>query len=59
MNVLGLIFSIVYIFFIILISTIISKSHSELSRKVVHIGVCNWWIIKIYLNLWKEMTRVL
>ena len=47
MNVLGLIFSIVYIFFIILISTIISKSHSELSRKVVHIGVCNWWIIVI------------
>ena len=47
MDIIGIFASIAYIFLIIFISTLISKKHSELSRKVVHIGVCNWWIIVI------------
>ena len=47
MDILGIFVSIAYIFFIIFISSLVSKKHSELSRKVVHIGVCNWWIIVI------------
>ena len=47
MDILGIFISIAYIFFIIFISSLLSKKHSELSRKVVHIGVCNWWIIVI------------
>ena len=47
MNVLGIVVSIVFIFLIIYISSLVSKTHSELSRKIVHIGVCNWWIIVI------------
>ena len=47
MDILGIFASIAYIFFIIFISSLVSKKHSELSRKVVHIGVCNWWIIVI------------
>lgn len=43
MNLLGLIVSVLYIFLILFISTKIKKS--ELSRKIVHIGVSNWWII--------------
>ena len=54
MNILGVIISIVFIFLIIFISSLISKKHSELSRKIVHIGVCNWWIIVILFfdNAW-------
>lgn len=47
MDILGLIISIIYILLIIFISSLISKKHSELSRKFVHILVCNWWIIVI------------
>ena len=47
MDILGIVISIAYIFLIIFISSLISKNHSELSRKVVHIGVSNWWIIVI------------
>ena len=47
MDILGIFISIAYIFLIIFISSLLSKKHSELSRKVVHIGVCNWWIIVI------------
>lgn len=47
MNIIGIVVSIVFIFFVIFISSLVSKKHSELSRKIVHIGVCNWWIIVI------------
>ena len=47
MNIIGIVVSIIFIFFVIFVSSLISKTHSELSRKVVHIGVCNWWIIVI------------
>ena len=47
MDILGIFISIAYIFLIIFISSLLSKKHSELSRKVVHIGVCYWWIIVI------------
>lgn len=47
MNTLGIGISIIFILFIIFVSSLISKTHSELSRKFVHIGVCNWWIIVI------------
>ena len=46
MNILGLIISIIFIFLIIFISSFFSKN-PEISRKIVHIGVCNWWIIVI------------
>lgn len=45
MNILGLIVSFLFIFALILISQLLFKNNSEVSRKFVHIGVCNWWII--------------
>ena len=48
-NIIGIIVSVVFIFFIIFISSLVSKKHSEVSRKIVHIGVCNWWIIVMLL----------
>ena len=47
MDILGLIISFTYIFLLIFASTLISKKNGELSRKFVHIGVSNWWIIAI------------
>lgn len=54
MDILGIVLSIAYIFLIIFISSLVSKNHSEISRKIVHIGVCNWWIIVIifFENVW-------
>lgn len=53
-NLFGIIISILFVFCIIGISTILSKKKlisGELSRKFIHIGVSNWWIIAmIYFN---------
>ena len=47
MDYIGILVSFIYLFLIIYISSLLSKGHSELSRKVIHIGVSNWWIIII------------
>lgn len=47
-NLLGIIISLLFVFCIIGISTILTKKKiitGEASRKFIHIGVCNWWII--------------
>ena len=47
-NLLGIIISLLFVFCIIGISTILTKRKiisGEASRKFIHIGVCNWWII--------------
>lgn len=47
-NILGIIFSIIFVFLIIGISSILTKFNllsNEGSRKFIHIGVSNWWII--------------
>lgn len=47
-NILGIIISFIFVLSIIGISTILTKNRvisGESSRKFIHIGVCNWWII--------------
>ncbi|SCK03867.1 Cytidylyltransferase family [uncultured Clostridium sp.] len=47
-NLLGIIISLLFVFCIIGISTILTKRKiisGEASRKFIHIGVCNWWVI--------------
>ena len=47
-NLLGILISLLFVFFIIGVSTILTKKKiisGEASRKFIHIGVCNWWII--------------
>lgn len=48
-NIIGLIVSFIYLFFVIFAASLVSKTHSEISRKIIHIGVSNWWIIVIFL----------
>jgi len=48
MNLLGILVSVVFIFFIIGLSSFLTKKKiltGESSRKFIHIGVSNWWII--------------
>lgn len=48
MNFLGIVFSILFIFLIIGLSSYLTKKKilsGENSRKFIHIGVSNWWII--------------
>jgi phytol kinase len=47
MDILGLIISFIYIFFLLFISSFLAKRSGELARKFVHIGVSNWWILVI------------
>ena len=53
-NVLGIIVSIVFVFLIIGISSLLTKFNllsNEGSRKFIHVGVSNWWIIAmIFFN---------
>ncbi|WP_147590136.1 diacylglycerol/polyprenol kinase family protein [Clostridium polynesiense] len=47
-NIIGIAVSILFVFLIIGASTILTKKNiinGELSRKFIHIGVANWWII--------------
>ncbi|ERJ11946.1 diacylglycerol/polyprenol kinase family protein [Haloplasma contractile] len=47
-NIIGLIISFAFVFFIIFMSTLLSRwtrLSEEGSRKFIHIGVSNWWII--------------
>jgi len=44
-NILGVIYSFVYIGVILLISTRLTKLPYEISRKFIHIMVANWWFI--------------
>jgi len=47
-NVLGIIVSIMFVFLIIAISSLLTKFNllsNEGSRKFIHVGVSNWWII--------------
>lgn len=53
-NIFGIIFSIIFVFLIIGVSSILTKFNllsNEGSRKFIHIGVSNWWIIAmIFFN---------
>lgn len=53
-NVFGIIFSIIFVFLIIGVSSILTRFNllsNEGSRKFIHIGVSNWWIIAmIFFN---------
>lgn len=53
-NILGILVSIIFIFIIIAMSTALTSKNiisGEGSRKFIHIGVSNWWIIAmIYFN---------
>jgi hypothetical protein len=47
-NFLGIIISVLFVFIVIGISTLLTKKNilkDEGSRKFIHIGVSNWWII--------------
>ena len=46
-NLLGIILSFIYVFIILGLSTLLQKRglSTEGSRKLVHIGVSNWWLI--------------
>ncbi len=47
----GYLVSFMFVFLIIGISTILEKKKilgSEGTRKIIHIGVCNWWFIAMY-----------
>jgi len=47
-NLIGIIISIIFVFVVIGISTLLTKKNilkDEGSRKFIHIGVSNWWII--------------
>lgn len=48
MNILGLVLSYVLVFLVIGIATLLQKKHilgEEGARKLIHIGVSNWWIL--------------
>lgn len=55
-NILGLVISLVYIGFVLLVATLVAKkegSNSEVSRKIVHILVGNWvFITPFFDNVW-------
>ena len=62
MNILGLIISLLFIFALIILSEKLFKCNTEFSRKFVHIGVCNWWIIAtIFFNnvFWASIVPLL
>lgn len=44
-NLLGILVSYIFIFFIIVTSKVVSKYGPEVSRKYIHIILANWWII--------------
>lgn len=47
-NLIGILVSIVYIIIIFIISKFLSKKGEEVSRKFVHIALCNIWFIFMY-----------
>lgn len=53
-NILGIVFSLIFVFLIIGMSSLLTKFNllsNEGSRKFIHIGVSNWWIIAmIFFN---------
>lgn len=65
MNILGIIVSIFFIFLIIGISTFLTNKKilsGESSRKFIHIGVANWWIIAMIFfdnPLWAAIVPAL
>ena len=44
-NILGILVSFGFVFLIIILSTLFTRYGIEMSRKFVHIALCNWWII--------------
>ncbi|VEU82265.1 diacylglycerol/polyprenol kinase family protein [Acholeplasma hippikon] len=51
-NILGLVFSFVFVFLMIGLSTILQKKNvlnDEGARKFIHIGVANWWFFVIFM----------
>jgi phytol kinase len=64
-NVMGIIVSFIFIFSIIGLSTVLSELKvlgPEGSRKFIHIGVCNWWLIAMYFfddPLWASLVPLL
>lgn len=54
MNIVGLIVSYIYIFFIIIFAKVFEKKGKEASRKFIHIMLGNWWIIPLIFfdNIW-------
>jgi len=63
-NGIGLIMSFLFIFLLIGASTVLSKKgllSNEGSRKFIHIGVSNWWIIAMYYfdsRLWASIVPI-
>ena len=49
-NLLGIILSFIYVFIVLGLSTLLQKRglSAEGSRKLVHIGVSNWWLIAMF-----------
>ena len=57
MDILGIVVSIVFVFLVIGISTLLTKKgvlKDEGARKFIHIGVSNWWILAVFFftNRW-------
>ena len=48
MNLLGIVVSYIYIFFIILSAKLIEKKGKEVTRKYIHIMLANWWLIAMF-----------
>lgn len=65
MNFIGILASIIFVFLIIGISGLLEKKKllsKESSRKFVHIGVSNWWILAMLFfdnNLWAAVVPAL
>lgn len=64
-NGIGLVISFLFIFSLIGVSTVLSKKgllSNEGSRKFIHIGVSNWWIIAMYYfdsRLWASIVPII
>jgi len=44
-NILGIIISFIYVFGVIFLAKFLERFGKEVSRKAVHILVCNWWLL--------------
>lgn len=47
-NIIGFIISVIYILFVLLISKLLENKGEEISRKFIHIALCNIWFIFAY-----------
>lgn len=64
-NIIGILVSIIFVFFIIGLSSLLTKFNvlsNEGSRKFIHVGVSNWWIIAMIFfnsNIYAAMVPAL